>query len=129
MKDKNIVKWILRIAVAIEFLGHGALALGGKEQWVQWIQSMVNTEVNTSVTLLFLIGLLDVFIAVMVIVRPLRLILLWAAFWGFWTALVRPIVGESVWDFVERGANWGAPLGLLFLYGWPKNLKEWISGE
>jgi len=35
--------------------------------------------------------------------------------WGFWTALVRPLVGEPIWDFVERWANWGAPLALYLL--------------
>ena len=45
--------------------------------------------------------------------------------WGFWTALIRQIVGEPIWDFVERWANWGAPLALLLLIGWPKNWREW----
>jgi len=46
------------------------------------------------------------------------------AFWGFRTALLRPIVGEPIWDFIERWANWGAPLALLLLIGWPKSFKE-----
>ena len=32
-------------------------------------------------------------------------------------------VPDPIWDFVERWANWGAPLALLLLLGWPKNLK------
>jgi hypothetical protein len=47
--------------------------------------------------------------------------------WGFWTALVRPIVGEPIWDFVERFANWGAPLALLALSGIPRTVKEWFG--
>jgi len=38
------------------------------------------------------------------------------AVWGFWTALVRPLVGMSWLDFVERGANWATPLALYFFY-------------
>jgi len=45
----------------------------------------------------------------------MRIPLLWMVFWGFWTALLRPIVGMPIWDFVERWANWGAPLALYFL--------------
>jgi len=50
-----------------------------------------------------------------VLLKPIKSVLLWAAFWGFWTALVRPIVGQPIWDFVERSANWGAPLALYYL--------------
>jgi hypothetical protein len=42
------------------------------------------------------------------------------AFWGFWTALVRPLVGMPIWDFIERFANWAAPLALFYVY---KNRK------
>ena len=58
--------------------------------------------------------------------QPIRLALLWMAFWGFWTALIRPIVGMPIWDFVERWANWGAPLALLFMRGWPKDIRSWF---
>lgn len=64
---------------------------------------------------------------IIILVKPIRIVLLWAAIWGFWTALVRPIVGEPIWDFVERWANWGTPLALLFLLGLPKNLKDWLK--
>jgi hypothetical protein len=37
-----------------------------------------------------------------------------------------PIGPDPIWDFVERSANWGAPLALLFLIGWPRSLKEWF---
>ena len=47
--------------------------------------------------------------------KPVRPVLLWATAWGFWTALVRPFVGEPIWDFIERWANWGAPLALYLL--------------
>src|SRR3989338_5718086 len=29
-------------------------------------------------------------------------------------------------DFVDGWANWGAPLALLLLIGWPKSVREWI---
>lgn len=76
--------------------------------------------------LLFLIGILDVSLALLILLRPVRMALLFMAFWGFWTALLRPLVGEPIWDFVERWANWGAPFALLLLVGWPKNFREWL---
>jgi hypothetical protein len=70
---------------------------------------------------------MDIALALLILIKPVRLALLWMVFWGFWTALIRPIVGMPIWDFVERWANWGAPLALLFMVGWPKNPKEWFK--
>ena len=115
MNRRRIAEWILRIAVAGEFVGHGAFALQGKPAWVGWIQQFTGAGAATAGQLLFLVGLMDLTVALIVLARPWRPVLLWAAAWGFWTALVRPLVGEPVWDFVERWANWGAPLALYFI--------------
>ncbi len=124
--DKRI-EWILRIAVTGEFLGHGVLAIQGKKQWIEWISQLAGVDSATGTQLLFLIGLLDLLVALIILVRPIRIVILWAVFWGFWTAILRPIVGESIWDFIERFANFGAPLALLFLLGVPKKVKELFS--
>ncbi|PIR44472.1 MAG: hypothetical protein COV10_04430 [Candidatus Vogelbacteria bacterium CG10_big_fil_rev_8_21_14_0_10_51_16] len=118
-------EWVLRIAVAGEFLGHGVFALLGKPQWGGWVSELTGATPELAAQLIILVGLLDIIVAIFVLVKPIRLILLWAAFWGFWTALVRPLVGEPIWDFVERWANWGAPLALLLLQGWPRGLRGW----
>lgn len=120
MKKYLTIEWILRVAVAGEFLGHGVFGLQGKKQWIDWISQLsgVNNELATQ--LLFLVGILDIIVALIILFRPFRLVLLWAAFWGFWTALVRPLVGEPIWDFIERFANWGAPLALYFVLGQKK---------
>ena len=118
--------WVLRIAVAGEFIGHGVFALQGKKDWVEWFAQFGVSDPTVATQLLFILGIIDITLAVLVLVRPVRLALLWMVFWGFWTALLRPIVGMPVWDFVERWANWGAPLALLFLLGWPRSLKEWL---
>lgn len=126
MNTKKI-EWVLRIAVFGEFLGHGVFALQGKKAWLDWIQELAGTEPALAAKLLFIVGIIDLIVALIVLIRPIRAALLWAAIWGFWTALVRPIVGEPIWDFIERWANWGAPLALLLLLGRPKSLKEWFK--
>ena len=126
MSNQKALEWVLRIAVFGEFLGHGVFALEGKQAWVGWIEQLVGVNTELATQLLFLIGLTDVAVALLMLIKPIRGVLLWAAFWGLWTALVRPLVGEPFWDFVERSANWGAPLALLLLYGWPKNWREWF---
>ena len=124
MINTKVISWVLRIAVAGEFIGHGALALEGNPQWVGWIQKFISVDVGLATQLLFLIGLMDIIFAITVLIKPIPVLLLWMAIWGFWTAILRPIMGQSIWDFVERSANWGAPLALLLTVGWPKSFKE-----
>lgn len=127
MGNTKLVQWVLRIAVAGEFLGHGVFALQGKQAWIGWFSMFGITNAELAKQLLFLVGALDITLAVLVLIKPIRAALLWMVLWGFWTALLRPIVGEPVWDFVERWANWGAPLALLLLIGFPKRLKDWFK--
>ena len=112
--NKINAKWILRIAVFGEFFGHGIFALQGKEKFISYIMS-VGISQDIAVILLFLIGIMDMIVAIVVLVKPISPILLWAAFWGFATALIRPITGEPIWDFMERWANFGAPLALYYI--------------
>ncbi len=120
---KNI-EWVLRIAVAGEFIGHGVFALQGKEQWIGWFAKFGIADVHIAAQLLFAIGVMDIALGILLLITPIRLALLWMIFWGFWTALIRPIVGEPVWDFIERWANWGAPLALLMLLNLPPQTEK-----
>jgi hypothetical protein len=121
------LEWVLRLAVFGEFLGHGVFAIQGKAQWIGWFSNFGVTDVALATSLLWWVGLADIVVAFIVLFRPIKIVLLWAVLWGFWTALVRPIVGEPIWDFVERWANWGAPLALLISMGWPMTLKGWFK--
>lgn len=111
--DKKL-EWLLRVGVAGEFIGHGLLAIGGKKDWLGWISQMTHVDTQTATTLLLVIGIVDVITALVILIKPVRPLLLWMAFWGFWTALVRPLVGMSWLDFIERSANWAAPLALFY---------------
>ncbi len=115
MNNEKWIGWVLRIAVAGEFLGHGVFALQGKPDWIGWFAKFGVTDTQTATTLLFILGLVDIALALLVLIKPIRPLILWMVIWGFWTALLRPIVGMPIWDFVERWANWGAPLALYLL--------------
>ena len=122
MKDNEKVEWILRIGVFGTFLGHGIFALMVKQSWIPYFTSVGISEASAT-TLLPLIGLMDVSVAIFALIKPIRVILVWASIWGFVTAAIRPISGEPIWDFVERSANWAAPLALLYLRGMGKKFK------
>ncbi|MFA6520667.1 MAG: hypothetical protein WCT44_03615 [Candidatus Paceibacterota bacterium] len=116
MTNEKKIEWILRIGVAGEFLGHGMFAIIGKADWVAWTQKLTGLDLATATMFMTVVGVVDVVLALIILWKPMRPLLLWMAFWGFWTALVRPLVGLPIWDFIERFANWAAPLALYFLY-------------
>jgi hypothetical protein len=45
----------------------------------------------------------------------MRTVMVHMAVWGLMTAWLRPLTGESWFELVERGANFGMPLALLVL--------------
>ena len=115
MNTNKKIKGLLRVGIAGEFIGHGLLAISGKADWAGWISKMIHVGHPTALTLLLLIGVADVIMALIILVKPVRPLLFWMAIWAFWTALVRPLVGVGWLDFIERSANWAAPLALFYL--------------
>jgi hypothetical protein len=130
MKDDRRVEWFLRLGVFGTFLGHGIFALSIKQSWFGYFTG-IGIPQSSIPTLLILIGIMDVVVALFALLKPLRVVLAWATFWSFVTALIRPITGDffglDFMDFVERAANFMAPLALLAFYGFPKSLREWFS--
>lgn len=113
--NTKLISWVLRIAVAGEFIGHGMFALQGKKDWIGWFAKFGVNDPNMATQILFWIGVLDIAVAILILIKPFRIALLYMIVWGFWTALLRPLVGMPIWDFVERWANWGAPLALYLI--------------
>ena len=116
MKNISIksIEYILRIAIFLTFFGHGYLALNGKVSWLVYLEA-VGVSIENGIKVLPIIGALDILIAIVILFKPYKYIIVWMVFWAFSTALVRPLSGESIWAFIERGANWGATLALFFI--------------
>ncbi|WP_034040919.1 hypothetical protein [Wocania ichthyoenteri] len=116
MKKSNLklIEWTLRIGVFMTFLGHGIFAIQGNPNWIKYLETVyIPTEIAQS--LITYIGCLDIVVAIFVLLKPYKQIVIWAIFWCFLTALIRPISGESIWAFIERGANFMAPLALYYI--------------
>ncbi len=128
MNNEKLIAWVLRVAVAGEFIGHGVFAVQGKEGWFKYFEPFGITDPATITTLLMYVGMVDILLAVLILVKPVRLALLYMAFWGLFTAMIRwPFGPDPVWDFVERWTNWGAPLALLLMVGWPQSARDWFK--
>ena len=112
---KQIIEYTLRIGVFLTFIGHGIYAIMGKPEWLDYL-IFVGFKLENASIILNLIGYIDIVIACFILLKPNKYILLWATIWAFSTALIRPISGESILEFIERGANWLCPLALFFYY-------------
>lgn len=117
--NRTIVDMILRIGVFGTFLGHGILALQVNPAWIRFLLMAGFTSEQAQIVMP-MIGTLDIVLAIWVLFKPNKYILIWMVFWAFLTALMRPLSGASLLQFVERSANWAAPLALLYLRGFRK---------
>ncbi len=113
----SVIHWILRIAIAGCFIGHGAFGIITKAAWLPYF-ALVGIPESVGYRFMPLIGMMDITIGVLALLLPLRALLVWAVFWTTWTALLRPLTGEGIWEFLERAGNYGIPLALLVSSGW-----------
>jgi hypothetical protein len=124
-QPNGLIEWVLRIGVFMEFVGHGMLGFGHPPAWASYF-GVVGIGRPTAFGLMSPVGIFDVAMAVSVLVFPIRGVVLYMAAWGLWTALLRPLAGESVWEAVERAGNFGAPFALFLLAaggGW----RSWLA--
>lgn len=110
------IHYTLRIASAMCFIGHGSFGIMTKPIWINYF-AVFGIGHELSFKLMPVLGTFDVLMGILLLVFPLRVIPLWLVVWGTVTALLRPLSGEPFAEFIERAANFGAPLALILLAG------------
>jgi hypothetical protein len=118
--------WLLRVGVAACFIGHGAFGILTKEEWVPYF-GVVGIAPDRAFGLMPVVGTIDILAGVIALVSPRPVVLLYMAAWGLWTALLRPLSGDSIWETVERAGNYGVPFALLLLAGGRAALADWLA--
>lgn len=108
------ISWVLRVGVAMEFIGHGALGINRVAAWSSYF-AVVGIGREMSLHLMPLVGVFDVAMALTVLFYPMRGVIMYMTAWGLWTAILRPLAGESAWEAVERAGNFGALYALFLL--------------
>jgi len=147
------LNWTLRITVALCFIGHGTWGLITKEGWLPFFASQ-GIEGELAWALQRFIGAFDIAMALLLLWRPNRAIILWMFLWALWTAILRPLAGNldkpvevtegqwvveirkearpdktQTWEFWERAGNWGPPFMLLVMGGaFAVRRKDLLSG-
>ena len=118
--------WLLRLSVIGCFFGHGAYGVLTKEAWVPYF-GVVGIDRACAYGLMPWIGMMDIGLGLMMAIVPLPVVLLHLTVWGLWTAALRPLAGEVVWECVERAGNYGVPLAFLILAGVPRCRRGWFT--
>lgn len=111
LDSANTLDWTLRVGAAMCFVGHGAFGVMTKPAWVAYF-AVVGIGPGAAFAWMPVIGAVDILIGCLVLVSPRPAVALWMAGWGVWTALLRPLAGEPVWEALERAGNYGVPLSL-----------------
>lgn len=119
----QIIEKTSRLGVFGTFLGHGIVAVTVNPKWIPLLTYVGFTEIQ-AIQIMPFIGYLDILVAVIILFYPNRYIVYWAIFWAFLTAIIRPISGQSVLEFIERSANWVLPIILMITIQISKSEKK-----
>jgi len=120
------VHWILRIAGAMCFIGHGAFGIRTKAAWVAYF-AVLGVGEAMAYRLMPIVGANDIFMGISVLLSPCRIVLAWMAVWAFFTSVLRPLAGEAFWETIERAGNYGVPLAFLVMSGWAGSWRGWFE--
>ena len=85
--------WTLRVTVALCFIGHGTWGLITKSGWLPFFASQ-GIEPELAWTLQPVIGAFDIIMALLLLRKSNRAILIWMFLWALWTAMLRPLAGN-----------------------------------
>jgi phosphohistidine phosphatase SixA len=114
MSRSSFVPWLLRIGVAMCFIGHGAFGILQKRDWLMFFNAFGIPD-TSALTLMPLVGSVDIAIGIAALVGAPRVVFAYGAFWCLFTAALRPLAGLSAGELFERAGNFGIPIAMLAL--------------
>jgi hypothetical protein len=94
------------------FVGHGAFGIITKADWVRYF-AVVGIGREMAYTLMPVVGTLDITMGIILLVAPVPVVAWWMFAWAIWTAVLRPLSGEPLWEAAERAGNYGVPAAML----------------
>ena len=108
------------------FIGHGTFGVITKAEWVPYF-GVVGISRDAALSLMPYVGVVDITVGLLVLLRPMRAALAYMTVWALWTAALRPLSGDSVFELVERAGNYGVPLAFLLFLGPARSVREWFA--
>ena len=75
----------------------------------------ISPAVRAAVPFVHLAGWFEIALGGLVLAWPAYGLMLFVFVWKVGTEALRPLTGEPIWEFIERGGSYGAPLALAWL--------------
>jgi hypothetical protein len=112
--------WILRLTTAALLIGHGGFgAFMQKAAWIGYFGAAgITPQMAQGASLIALVGWFEIALGLLVLALPVPAVLIFVVVWKVGTELLRLLVGEPFWEFIERGGSYAAPLALLYVRRW-----------
>jgi hypothetical protein len=104
---------VLLWTTAILLFAHGALQAMARKPMFAAHYATVGLPASVAPML----GAIEMGAAVLVLVAPFPALLISIAIWKVATESLFPISGTPIWEFVERGGSYTAPIALVLLLG------------
>ena len=124
------ILWTLRATTALLLIGHAGFDFAMHKDWSGYTAAIgIDPATLASHPLRPWAGWLEGALALFVFARPTRGLLVFVFAWKLGTEALRPLAGEPVWEFIERGGSYGAPLALAWLLrcNWRAPAMRWAS--
>jgi len=117
--------WILRATTALLLVGHGGFDFAMHKDWSGYAAAIgIGPATLAGHPLRPWAGWFECAIGLLVFAWPGRGLLMFVFVWKLATEALRPLAGEPIWEFIERGGSYGAPLALAWLQG-----RTWTVGK
>jgi hypothetical protein len=110
------VAWTLRMSTALLLIGHGGFAAFMHKDWSGYAAAIgIPREAVLAHPLTPFAGWAEIGLGLAILAWPVAPLLAIAFAWKIATEALRPLAGEPIWEFIERGGSYAAPLALLVL--------------
>jgi hypothetical protein len=114
---------VLRVTTALLLIGHGGFDFAMHKNWTGYAAAVgISPATLAAHPLTPLAGWLECALGLLVLAWPTRGVLLFIVAWKLGTEALRPLAGEPIWEFIERGGSYGAPLALAWIQNWRRTI-------
>jgi uncharacterized membrane protein YphA (DoxX/SURF4 family) len=119
-KLATVLEWVMRAGIALLLIGHGGFGLQvRKQEWYDYFGVFgVSPAAVDSAHLMTVFGVFEILLGLAVLIRPWRGLLLFVLVWKLGTELLRPVVGQELFQFIERSGDYALPIAVFMLVGW-----------
>src|SRR5205085_10557363 len=108
------LQWILRLSVAMLLIGHGGIGVFNHPGWASYFHLFgIGKATVQADSLITIVGWCEIGLGLAVLVKPFRGLLLTVLMWKVFSELLRPIAGEHIGQFVERGGDYWGTIALV----------------